>query len=210
MPTFIVSKIRNMKKLLFSGLIFCGLLLTAAQTSAQSIFAYTENNKVVIRWTASNEQLIDRYVVERSTDSSYFTPLHEVVSKGPITTEEENRYEDADTRPAPVNFYRIRTDLKDGGALYTATVRVDTDPGDQPTLKPNAVHLGGTLFVTNNRSNRPITINFFDAYGTLIGSYLVNGNAFNISTDRLKQGVVFYRISDQTRPLINAGKLVIL
>jgi hypothetical protein len=89
-------------------------------------------------------------------------------------------------------------------------VRVNVDPGDQPIIKPNAVHMGGTLFVTNNRSNRPITINFFDAYGTLLGSSLVNGTAFTIPTDRLKQGVVFYRISDQTRPLISAGKLVIL
>jgi hypothetical protein len=198
-----------MKKLLFSGLISCGLLLAAAQTRAQTLFAYAENKMVILHWTTANEQFIDRYIVERSTDNSYFTPLHEVVSKGPFTSEGENNYEDADSRPDGINFYRVQTVLKDGGSLYTSAVRVDINTANRPAINPTVIHMGGTLRVENYHSNQPITVNIFNASGTMLGSYMVNSNNFNINTDRLAKGILFYRISDENHSLIDAGKLMI-
>ncbi|HXB07459.1 MAG TPA: T9SS type A sorting domain-containing protein [Puia sp.] len=199
-----------MKKLLFSGLISCGLLLLTAQTKGQNLFGYAENKMIILRWTTSNEQFIDRYIVERSTDSVHFTTLHEVISKGPFTTEGENTYQDADAWPeGAANFYRIQTVLKAGGSLYTPAIRVDIDPRNRPVLKPTVIHMGGNLFVDNYHSSQPITVDIFNANGTLLGSWLVNGTAFTINTDRLAKGILFYRISDETHPLIDAGKLMI-
>ncbi|HEY4112073.1 hypothetical protein [Puia sp.] len=200
-----------MRSFCISGLIFCGLLLSAAQTSAQTLFAYTENNNIILRWTAANERFVDRYVVEHSTDSVYFTSLHEVVSKGPFTDDTENSYQDADTYPsASANFYRVRTVLRDGGSFYSAVVRADVNTMDMPVLKPTVIHMGGTLRLDNYRSNQLLTVNIFNANGTLLGSYMVNGTSFNINTDRLAKGILFYRISDATHPLIDAGKLMVL
>ena len=214
-----------MKKLYFSGLISCGLLLAAAQTNGQTfeqngdpimvsspdhsgLFAYAENNIIILRWTAGNERNIDRFVIEHSTDSIHFTALHDVVSKGAV--EGDNQYEDADTYPtSPVNFYRLVTVLKDGSSIYSPAVKADLANRDLPVLKPTVLHTGGTLRV-DNYHNQPLTVNIFSAGGALLGSYLVNSSSFNINTDRLGKGIVFYRISDETHPLIDAGKLMIL
>ncbi|HLZ88205.1 MAG TPA: hypothetical protein VKQ52_13215 [Puia sp.] len=215
-----------MRKFYFSGLISCSLLLAAAQTNAQSfeqngdpvmvsspnhtgLLAYAENNIIIIRWTSANERNIDRYIIERSDDSIHFTTLHELLSKGPVTTDAANTYEDADSYPATsTNYYRLRTVLRDGGAFYSSVVKVDIDARDLPVLKPTVLHMGGTLRLDNYR-NQPVTVNIFNANGTLLGSWMVNSTSFNINTDRLARGILFYRISDETHPLIDAGKLMI-
>lgn len=215
-----------MKKFFFSALISCGLLLAAAQTNGQTfeqngapifasspdhpgLFAYAENNIVIIRWSSANEQDIDRYVIERSTDSIHFTPMHEVISKGGGTVAADNSYEDADSYPAsPVNFYRLRTVFREGNAFYSPAVKVDLSGRDMPVLRPTILHLGGTIRLDNYRG-QPLTVNIFNGNGTLLGSYLVNSNSFNINTDRLARGILFYRISDETHPLIDAGEIMI-
>jgi hypothetical protein len=200
-----------MKKLLFSGLIFSGLFAMAAQTSAQDLLAYTENNNTILRWTAANEKFVDHYIVERSSDSIHFTELHQVVSKGPVTDNEENTYQDVDTYPPDaVNFYRVRTVLREGAAFYSPAVRVDINTAERPVINPSVIHMGGTVHVDNYHSNTPLNVNFFDARGTLIASYLVNGTSFNINTGRFAKGILFYRISDESHPLIDAGKLMVL
>ena len=198
-----------MKKLLFSGLISCGILSGTAQTSSP-LFAYTENNIVIIRWTAANERFIDHYVLEHSSDAVHFTSLHEIVSKGPVTDEPDNSYEDADTYPSTaVNYYRLRTVLQDGGSFYSPVVKAEIDNKDMPVLKPTVIHLGGTLRLDNYHSGQLLTVNIFNANGTLVGSWLVNGTSFNIDTGRLAKGILFYRISDKSHALIDAGKLMI-
>jgi hypothetical protein len=219
-----------MKKHCFSGLIFCGLLLAAAQTNGQNfeqngdpvtvtsspdnagLLAYAENNIVILRWSGSNEENIVRYIVEHSTDGVHFTPLHEVVSKGPFTQIGNNAYQDADTYPSSaVNFYRVQAVLREGGSLYTSVAEVDMDMRNRPILQPTVIARGGTLWLTNYtfHDGRPLTVNLFNGRGTLLGSWLVNGTSFNINTYRLGKGFVFYRISDPARPLITAGKILI-
>jgi hypothetical protein len=214
-----------MKKILFSGLISCSLLV-AAQTNGQSIgdnngnvvtvspvdhsafYAYSENNIAILRWKTGNETEVDHYVVERSGDSVHFNPLHEVVSKGGI--DEDSSYEDSDPYPGtPVHFYRLVTVMKDGNSFYSPAVRVDIDPAHTPVLVPTVLHMGATLQM-ENYPNRVVIINFFTVSGALLKSVLVNSSSFNINTTGWARGIVFYRISDETHALIDAGKIMIL
>ena len=92
-----------MKKIYFSALISCSLLLAAAQTNGQSfgqdenapihqnhvdhssLYAYLEDdNVIVLRWSTGNESEVDRYVIEKSTDSVHFNSLHEVVARANV------------------------------------------------------------------------------------------------------------------------------
>ncbi len=215
-----------MKKLYFSGLISCGLLLAAAQTMGQfaqngeiitsstpdrtGLLAYPENeNIIVLRWFAGNEQQIDHYSIERSTDSSYFNPLHEVLARGVNAESIDSSYQDEDSYPtSPINYYRLVTVMKDGSSIYSPVVRVDVDASRTPTLKPTVLHMGGTLRM-DNFHEQPLQVNFYSAGGGIIGAYMVNSTSFNVNTDGWSRGIVFYRISDEHHALVNAGKILV-
>lgn len=215
-----------MKKFFFSGLIFGGTFLFAAQTNAQSfanngepvtvspadhsgLFAYPEMNIIILQWSTGDEKSVDHYVVEHATDSIHFNPLHEVVSRGSID-QADSIYRDMDSYPtSPVNYYRLKTVLTNGSALYSAVVRADVDSRKTPILKPTVLHEGGTLRM-DNYHEQPLYINFFNESGVLMGSFVVNSTSFDIPINGWNRGIYFYRISDATHPLINAGKIMIL
>ena len=175
-----------MKKLIFSALIFCGVLLVTAQTNGQSfanngdpiivspadhsgLFAYAEKNFIILQWSTGNEKNVDRYIIERAADSIHFNTLHEVVSRGTIgQADQDSLYRDMDSYPtSSVNYYRLRTVLTDGSSLYSAVVRADVDSRKTPILKPTVLHMGGTLRM-DNYHEQPLIVNFFNASGTLM------------------------------------------
>jgi len=215
-----------MKKLYFSALIFCGLFNVAqtnGQTSGGAIIpdegeqgpastfnAYPENNSniVRIRWSTSNENDIDHFVVEHSADRIHFSPLHEVVAKGGVT--EGMSYQDEDSYPAAQeNYYRLAIVNKNGDAIYSPAVMVDMTGKKMPALKPTVLHMGETLQV-DPYYRSPVTINFFNENGMKIAAYMVNSSSFNINTSGWGKGIFFYRISDAGHPLIDAGKIMVL
>lgn len=214
-----------MKRFILSGLISCSLLFAAAQTNGQTFgqngtpifvsstdhsafFAYTDNNTVILRWKTGNEREVDRYVIERAIDTVHFNTMDEVVAKGVI--DQDSSYSDMDSYPSsPINYYRLRTVLKDGSSFVSDFVRVDMNTDKMPVLYPSVLHMGGTLRM-NNYHEQPITVNFFNERGTLMGSFMVNSTSFDIPSQGWGKGIFFYRISDETHPLINAGKIMIL
>jgi hypothetical protein len=215
-----------MKKLYFSGLIFCGLLLAAAQTMGQfeqngetitattsdhtGLLAYPENeNVIVLRWFAGNEQLIDHYTIEKSTDSSYFNPMHEVVARGTPAVSVDSAYQDEDPYPASsTNYYRLVTVMKDGSSIYSSVVRVALNSKHTPVLKPTVLHMDATLRV-DDFHEQPLQINFYTASGAIIDSYMVNSTAFNVKSGNWPKGIIFYRISDENHALIDAGRILV-
>ena len=214
-----------MKKWFLSGLVACSLLGITASGKGQSfanngapiivspadhsgLFAYPENTAIILRWSTGNERGVDRYVIEHSTDSVYFNPLHEIVSRGGIDM--DSTYRDIDPYPtSSSNYYRLKTVLSDGSAFYSATVRVDMDSRKTPVLKPTVLQTGSTIRM-DNYHEQPLSINFFNASGRLVGSFIVNGTSFDIPTTGWNKGIFFYRISDATHPLITAGKIMII
>ena len=214
-----------MKKLIFPALISCSLL-AAAQTFGQSsmdnnspvllspadhsaFVAYAENNIVIMRWATGNEKEVDHYVIEHSTDSVHFDPLHQVVSRGAIDNIDSS-YQDADPYPvSPVNYYRLVTVNSDGVSEYSAAIRVDVNPAKTPVLEPSVVHLGGTLRL-DPYTDQLYQINFFTANGQLIRAYTVNSSSFTINTTGWPVGMYFYRISGEHQPLVTAGKILVI
>jgi hypothetical protein len=218
-----------MEKLYFSGLIFCSLLLlTAAQTNGQSfgqdenapvhqnsinhssLYAYRENdNVIVLRWSTGNESAVDRYVVEKSTDSVHFNELHEVVARGVIDAAGDSAYQDEDPYPgSSINYYRLATIFKDGNALYSSVVRADVNSARTPILTPTVLTVGGSLRM-NNFHEQPMIVDFYSVSGVRVGSYMVNGTSFNINTYGMTRGLLIYRICDENHALINAGKILL-
>ena len=78
-----------------------------------------------------------------------------------------------------------------------------------PALTPTVLNMGGTLRV-GPYYQQPVMVNFFNESGMKVGAYMVNSTSFNINTSGWGKGIFFYRISDATHPLIDAGKIMVL
>lgn len=214
-----------MKKLYFSALILCSVCITATtygqssgefiaaaeeeQSPSATFMAYSESqsNIVRIRWQSSRENNIDHFVVEHSTDSIHFSPLHEVVASGGTGN---SSYEDVDGYPAaPVNYYRLVTVSKDGNSFYSGVMAVYMTGKKMPVLTPTVLHMGETLRI-NPYFQQPVMVNIFNQGGMKVAGYMVNSTSFNVNTSGWGTGVFFYRISDATHPLIDAGKILVL
>ena len=176
--------------------------------STPQFYAYVSNNIVMIRWKPDNEENIDRYVVEKGTDSSYFIPFHQVVAMGGV--ENQDAYEDADSYPASQeNFYRLRTITKGGTSFYSSIITVDMAGSTNRSIKPSVINKGSTLHF-DSYYQQPVIILFFNTEGIRTGSYMVNSSYFDISTANWGKGLYFYRVSDASHPLIDAGKILVL
>jgi hypothetical protein len=176
-----------------------------------AFIAYLEDNNVVqMRWGMSVNGEIDHYVVEHSTDGSFFNELHQVVAKNGIDPDSVY-YHDADAFPAnPVNYYRLTTVLKDGSKFTSPAVKVVVDPGRTPALVPSVLHGGETLRMDKNYRNKLMIVEFFSPNGHLMAAYQVNGSSFNVNTTGWQKGLYFYRITDESRPLVDAGKILVM
>lgn len=198
-----------MKNLYFSALMSCGLLAAAAAYGQPDLMAYRENKLVIIRWRVLNEAFTDHYTVERSTDNVNFAPLHDIVAQG--GDDGDYSYQDGDSYPSSVvNYYRLKIVDKDGNATWSPVVETDRLGRKPPVLQPTVLYMGGTLHVTDSWYSQPLTINFFSQGGVRVGSFIVNSTAFDIPIGGWVKGIYFYRISDATHPLIDAGKILVL
>ena len=214
-----------MKKFYFSALILCGLIITAKtngqssgemipaaegeQSPAATFVAYSEvnSNIVRIRWQSSNENNVDHFILEHSLDNIHFSPLHEVVGKGGTGN---LSYEDEDGYPAgQINYYRLVTVSKDGNSFYSAVVPVNMTGKKMPVITPTVLHMGETLRI-DPYYREPVMVNVFNQSGMRVAGYMVNSSSFNVNTSSWGKGIFFYRISDASHPLIDAGKIMVL
>jgi hypothetical protein len=187
-----------------------GVPVIASNPDHSAFIAYPGSNNIVqMRWGGPVNDEIDHYVVEHSTDGNFFNVLHQVVAKNGI--DPDSMYHDADAFPAnPVNYYRLTTFLKDGSSFSSAAVRVTLDPGRTPVLVPSVLHSGETLRMDQNYRNKLMIVEFFSQSGKLMGAYQVNSSSFNVNTTGWQKGIYFYRITDEGRPLVDAGKILVL
>jgi hypothetical protein len=234
---FIGIKSGYMKNIYFSALITSGLLTgimaygqsevqppppvtppvgtvtagaeTVRQGYPMMFDAYMDNKVVIIRWRMVNEAFIDHYTIERSTDNKNFFPLHDMPAQS--VSDGDYKYEDGDGYPSSgVNYYRLKIVDYDGNAVYSPVAETDRLGRRPPVLRPTVLNAGGTLHVTDAYYTQPLTIDLYSQEGTRIGSFIVNGTAFDIPVNNWSKGIYFYRVSDSTHPLIDAGKIMIL
>jgi hypothetical protein len=199
------------------GVVGEGALPAAQPVSAPFFTAYNDGGddpairRVNIHWQLASEFNTDRFVLERSTqlNPTHFDPLHEIVARGDSSGQ---AYDDRDSPPeGTVSYYRLKVILKNGEAFYSPVVAVNMSNKISLALAPSVLTTGGTLHFNANTDHRPpVTVNFFDAGGRLMASYLVNSSYFDISTSGWSRGIYIYRISDGQHPLIESGKIMIM
>lgn len=219
-----------MKKQFFSGLIFCSFLMAAAQTNGQTagpdkapvitnapatpmLYATIQNDNtnqhvVILHWSTREQGAVDRYLIEKSTDSILFNPLQEVVPQDVTDDTGDSVYRDEDPFPAnQTNYYRLASILKDGNTLYSPVIRVNVDMAQTPLLRPVLLNVNGILRM-DNFYQQPLIVDLFDEGGAHIASYAANSASFNVNTAGLNSSTLVYRISDEHHAFLNAGKIL--
>jgi len=214
-----------MKKYIFSGLIFCGLLIPTAQTTGQTagnpnfyatIRSDNANRQVVIlHWATTDQAKVDKYVIEKSTDSILFNPLHEVIPDKVTDATADSIYRDEDPFPVTAsnysnqtNFYRLATVLKDGNKWYSPIIRVNVNGGQTPPLRPVLLNVNGILRM-DNFYKQPLIVDLYDEGGGHLATYRANTDSFNINTAGLNSNTIVYRITDEHHAFLNAGKILL-
>lgn len=220
-----------MKKLFFSGLISCSFFLAAAPSNGQStrpedaqtvtaapivLHAHAQkddvnHNVVMLHWSTRDVQNVKRYVIEKSTDSILFNPLHEVVPHRVLDETGDSVYRDEDPYPGPSsNYYRLAILFNNGNKVYSPVVRVEMNlnTAQTPLQRPILVNVNGTLRMSNFYE-QPLVVDLYDEGGGHIGSYAANTDSFNINTANLKRGTIIYQILDEHHAFLNAGKILL-
>lgn len=147
-------------------------------------------NSARLNWSTSEAFNFDHFVVEKSTDATYWTPLGYVGLNG----NGKNQYSFTDTSLQPgKNFYRLKTIDHDGLMTYsriiycnnyfsgTDLVRVVENPFD------NEINM-------ISKSDAPLSINIFVQDGRLMGIYRIVKGANRINTSSWKQGLYYISI----------------
>jgi methionine-rich copper-binding protein CopC len=142
----------------------------------------------MVTWTASGEQEIEKYEVERSADKSLFTGIISTVSEkgdGPTT------YSKTDISPLPAdNYYRIKSTGKDGKTIFSNVVKVAA-PVKAPevssegtiSVSPNPI-TGKTLQLRfNNEPAGQYNLQLLNSLGQVLqtNSVVIDGNGKTVS-----------------------------
>lgn len=168
---------------------------------------------VILHWSTHDIANVNRYVIEKSTDSILFNPLQEVVPQNATDATADSIFRDEDPFPAgqdgfsnQTNFYRLATILKNGNKRYSPVIRVNVNGAQTPLLRPTLFNVNGILRM-DNFYQQPLIVDLYDQGGAHIATYTANSASFNINTAGLNNGTVIYRITDEHHAFLNAGKI---
>jgi hypothetical protein len=125
-----------------------------------SLHAVKATGKVLISWTAQQQENVARYEVERSYDGNKFVKIAE------NSVERSGTYDATDNSAATgLQYYRIKCIHMDGSYLYSNIAKVTGTMEAPFTVHPNPVRDGKMNIVVDNKEKGVYTISFINMAG---------------------------------------------
>jgi hypothetical protein len=143
---------------------------------------------VLLEWATAQEQNSDRFVVERSTGTS-FTAIANIAAAGNVATTRTYSYNDTQA-PATAVQYRLRQVDQDGRFRYSAVVAVRATGNNRVELLQNPVRNG----IPVRSSAADARYQLVDASGRTAASGNLCAGMQTISTIGLRAGTYFLRV----------------
>jgi hypothetical protein len=161
----------------------------------QSFTAKLLFNSVVLSWLASSDNLMDHFIVQKSSDGSVWTELIRIDVANANGEPIKYQYSDPAISKQTV-FYRIALGNADGKNTYSMVVPVIPELSAMKMFPNPAV--GATSVVWNQSSNANLYIEISDVKNNLVRKQLVaKGNNFAlIETSSLPTGIYFVTVTD--------------
>ncbi|BDS12538.1 T9SS type A sorting domain-containing protein [Aureispira anguillae] len=154
-------------------------------------------DQVQVDWTASSEQEIDYYEVERSQDAITAETVEQIKAKGLSNVAyriiDENAYRGT-------SYYRIKTVDYDGNARYSDWKVVSIEGWDIVRVFPVPTDDYLTIQLSSNQNSR-IDLEVYDALGTLVHQERksissANSQQLKMTTSQLSAGIYYLKISN--------------
>lgn len=144
---------------------------------------------VLLRWSVSEQQDINEYIVERSNDGVSFSQIGSL-QPGNTTT-----YSILDSRPfTGKNYYRLKVIENSGKVTYSNIVTVNLKAGIAVSIYPNPVADKLTIQQFGVVQNQTATL--FDAQGKILQQFRLTSLQQDISMKQYAAGIYFIRFGD--------------
>jgi hypothetical protein len=86
-----------------------------------SFTAIAEQNKVVLQWAATDEQLISHYMIQRSTNGDDYSDIACIFTGEIPSSLQLNNYQDKISSAPATFYYRLKVVQNDGSFTYSET-----------------------------------------------------------------------------------------
>lgn len=146
--------------------------LASLPVTISSVTATLKNNDVEVKWNVQNENSIQQYQVEKSTDGVHFSPAATINAKNTIS----GNYSWLDENvPQGIYYYRITVLSVDGRTSNTQIVKVIAgEPAKKISVYPNPITDGIIHLQMNNQQQGVYSVRLFNSAGQLVYSKKIN------------------------------------
>jgi len=181
-----------------------GYFIIAANNSPlalkfENVAAEQKGETIEVSWKTANEQNMNGYTVERSSDGTHFISVGNVAANDKST----NVYDFKDAGYANgENYYRIKAIDKTGAATYSSIVKVSVSETINKSISiyPNPV-IGKVISIALNNQNASVyNVQLVSSNGKTLASKQINHlggssvNTFDVSSLNVK-GLYFLKIT---------------
>ncbi len=153
----------------------------------------TVGNQTTVKWTTTNEQNLDRYVLEKSTDMINWTSISEqlAMNNGSVT----NSYNCNDLISAGNNYYRLRSVNMDGTEEFSKVLNVFSGQAVGISIYPVPA-----TSVLNISVSETATVRVFDATGKMVldAGMVLGGKGNTLNIEQLSSGMYSIELTTAT------------
>jgi len=168
-----------------NGLTTCSLPVTLLSFNATP----QPPGTVLLQWQTINETGASQFIVEKGTDSSNFSVMSVMAAKG-VNSVTEYTFTDF-AAPGGTVYYRLQMLDKDGSAIYSKVVTVNTGGSMSFNIYPNPVRDNLSVKV-EAIENENITLQVVDLQGKVVlqkaAALQAGSNSFSVNAGNLTRG----------------------
>jgi hypothetical protein len=156
-------------------------------------------SNIVLNWKTATEENSASFTVERSAGGKQFSAIGTVAAAG--NSHSEKPYGFVDAKPLSLNFYRLRTDDKDGTFTYSNIVAYKMSQTLKLQFFPNPAT---TVLHLQYNAPEQVPAQIIDASGRVVKHFALAGgeNAMNVDVADLKAGVYRLKIGAVSQPFL--------
>ena len=153
--------------------------------------ASQQSNGIRLDWTSYNEENVDHYEIERSSNGQSFTAIGRVTAKGNNAARIDYSWLDESPLSAN-NFYRIKSVDIDGKFIYSSVVKISLGNAGaaRMNLYPNPVKGSEIALQFNNLQRGNYSVQIFNNMGQQLSQFQINlANENTTQTIQLPSGI---------------------